>query len=138
MSEYRSSGRLKGQRHVVRDDHLRPFRMADPVTYLRRGHGSASARWGGTWRREGVTSGKTIRGYKRGGDDNGCWGFNVPFTKAHIPLQTGFALVTQRECNVHKQYEMYMPNARILRLGPNSTYIPLTCVGVLCWGKRKF
>ena len=26
---------------------------------------------------------------------------------------------------------MYMPNARILHLEPNVTYIPLTCVGVL-------
>ena len=30
---------------------------------------------------------------------------------------------------------MYIANARILRLGPNATYIPLTRVGVLHWGK---
>ena len=30
-----------------------------------------------------------------------------------------------------KKHEMYMANARYLRLGPNATYIPLTCVGVL-------
>ena len=28
---------------------------------------------------------------------------------------------------------MYMPNARILHLEPNATYIPLTCVWVLRW-----
>ena len=33
---------------------------------------------------------------------------------------------------------MYMPNARILRLEPKATYIPLTRVGVLYWVKRKF
>ena len=27
-----------------------------------------------------------------------------------------------------------MSNARNLRLGPNATYIPLTCVGVWRWG----
>ena len=40
----------------------------------------------------------------------------------------GFALATQREWNLHKQNEMYMANARNLRLGPNATYIPLTRV----------
>ena len=30
-----------------------------------------------------------------------------------------------------------MPNARNLCLGPNATYIPLTCVWVSCWGTRK-
>ena len=33
--------------------------------------------------------------------------------------------------------EMYMANARNLRLGPNATYIPLTCIGVSRWGLRK-
>ena len=28
---------------------------------------------------------------------------------------------------------MYMPNARVLRLEPNATYIPLTRIGVLRW-----
>ena len=42
----------------------------------------------------------------------------------------GFALATQRELNQHKKNEMYMANARNLRLGPNATYIPLTCIGV--------
>ena len=46
------------------------------------------------------------------------------YSKAHIPLETAFALATQ-----HKQHEMYMPNARILLLEPNATYIPLTRVG---------
>ena len=31
---------------------------------------------------------------------------------------------------------MYMPNARLLRLEPNATYIPLTRVGVLRWGTQ--
>ena len=31
-----------------------------------------------------------------------------------------------------------MANAKNLRLGPNSTYIPLTCVGVSCWGNANF
>ena len=30
-----------------------------------------------------------------------------------------------------KKHEMYMANAKILRLGPNATYIPLNCVGVM-------
>ena len=29
----------------------------------------------------------------------------------------------------YKQHEMYMPNAKMLRWGPNTTYIPLTGVG---------
>ena len=31
-----------------------------------------------------------------------------------------------------------MPNARILHLGPNATYIPLTCVWVLRWVTQCF
>ena len=31
------------------------------------------------------------------------------------------------------KHEMYMANARNLRLGPNATYIPLICGGVLRW-----
>ena len=31
-----------------------------------------------------------------------------------------------------------MPNTRTLRLGPNATYIPLTCVGVSRWGNANF
>ena len=31
-----------------------------------------------------------------------------------------------------------MPNARNLRLEPNATYIPLTCIGALRWGKTFF
>ena len=30
-----------------------------------------------------------------------------------------------------------MANAKILRLGPNATYIPLARVGVLCWGNSN-
>ena len=37
-----------------------------------------------------------------------------------------------------QKYEMYMPNARNVRLGPNATYIPLTCVGGLHWGNTNF
>ena len=33
---------------------------------------------------------------------------------------------------------MCMPNARILHLELNTTYIPLTRVGVLCWVMQKF
>ena len=33
---------------------------------------------------------------------------------------------------------MYMANAKILRLVPNATYIPLTCVGVSRWGNANF
>ena len=36
--------------------------------------------------------------------------------------------------STQKKEEMYMANMRILRLGPNATYIPLTRVGVLRWG----
>ena len=36
--------------------------------------------------------------------------------------------------STQKKKEMYMANARILRLGPNTTYIPLTRVGILHWG----
>ena len=31
-----------------------------------------------------------------------------------------------------------MANAKILRLGPNATYIPLARIGVLCWGNANF
>ena len=37
-----------------------------------------------------------------------------------------------------KKGEMYMANARNLRLRPNATYIPLTCVGVSRWGNPNF
>ena len=46
------------------------------------------------------------------------------YTKDHIPLETGF--------------EMYMANAKILRLVPSATYIPLTCFGVSRWGNANF
>ena len=36
----------------------------------------------------------------------------------------------QREWNEHKQQEMYMANTKILRLGPNATYIPLTHIAL--------
>ena len=36
-----------------------------------------------------------------------------------------------------KKKEMYMANARNLRLGPNATYIPLTCVGGFALGDTK-
>ena len=49
--------------------------------------------------------------------------------KAHIPLEMGFGLATQRKWNLHQKNEMYMANARNLPLGPNTTYIPLTGVG---------
>ena len=44
--------------------------------------------------------------------------------KAHIPPETAFVLTSKREEKVHKQYEMYMPNAKTQRQGPNATYIP--------------
>ena len=40
-------------------------------------------------------------------------------------------LATKRKGNQHKKHEMYMANAKIFRLGPIATYIPLTRVGVL-------
>ena len=49
--------------------------------------------------------------------------------KAHIPPETGFALATKRKWNLHKKYEMYMPNASPNARRPNATYIPLTGVG---------
>ena len=39
--------------------------------------------------------------------------------------------------STQKKKEMYMANARILRLGPNATYIPLTRVGVSHWGNAN-
>ena len=39
--------------------------------------------------------------------------------------------------STQKKHEMYMANAKILRLEPNVTYIPLTRVVVLRWVKRK-
>ena len=45
--------------------------------------------------------------------------------KAHIPSKNGFALGARRKWNQHKKYEMYMPNAKTQRQGPNATYIPL-------------
>ena len=42
----------------------------------------------------------------------------------YIPLKTAFASATQRKWNQHKKYEMYMPNAKTQRQGPNATYIP--------------
>ena len=41
-----------------------------------------------------------------------------PNFKAHIPLETGFALATQHKWNQHKKHEMYMADARILRWDP--------------------
>ena len=37
-----------------------------------------------------------------------------------------------------KKHEVYIPNAKILRLGTNATYIPLTCVWVLRWVTQCF
>ena len=37
-----------------------------------------------------------------------------------------------------QKHEMYMANAKILRLEPNATYIPLTCVWVSRWGNANF
>ena len=34
--------------------------------------------------------------------------------------------------STQKKHEMYMANAKVLRLVPNATYIQLTCVGVSC------
>ena len=34
--------------------------------------------------------------------------------------------------STQKNHDMYMANARNLLLGPNATYIPLTCVRVSC------
>ena len=35
--------------------------------------------------------------------------------------------------STQKKHEMYMANAKILHLEPNTTFIPLTRVGVLRW-----
>ena len=53
--------------------------------------------------------------------------------KARIPLETGFALGTQREGIGSKQHEIYMPNPSPLRWGPNTTYIPPARVGDCHW-----
>ena len=37
-------------------------------------------------------------------------------------------------CKLGSRWVIYMANAKILRWGPNETYIPLACVGVLRWG----
>ena len=58
---------------------------------------------------------------------DGNYGCNEPL--AHIPLDTGFALTTKRKWNLHKKYEMYMPNTSPNTRRPNATYIPLTGVG---------
>ena len=50
---------------------------------------------------------------------------DILYSKAHIPPETAFALTTKREGKVHKQHEMYMPNAKTQSQGPNATYIPL-------------
>ena len=42
------------------------------------------------------------------------------------------------EIGTKKKREMYMANARNLRLGPNTTYISLTCVGVRVRGYANF
>ena len=49
----------------------------------------------------------------------------MTYITAHIPPETAFALTTKREEKVHKQHEMYMPNAKTQRQGSNATYIPL-------------
>ena len=59
-------------------------------------------------------------------------------SKAHIPLETGFALGTKCKGNLHKKHEMYMANAKVLCWVPNATYIPLTGVGDGVGGKAKF
>ena len=64
--------------------------------------------------------------------------WNLPYSNAHIPLKNEFALGAWRKWNQHKKYEMYMPNAKTQRQGPNATYIPLAGVGVLRREKRKF
>ena len=45
-------------------------------------------------------------------------------------MRTEFALGTTRGKKRDKQHEIYMANAKMLRLEPNATYIPLTFVGV--------
>ena len=50
-------------------------------------------------------------------------------SKAHIALEIVFSLATQRKWKWHKQHEMYMANAKMLRWGPNATYISPACVG---------
>ena len=56
------------------------------------------------------------------------------YCKAHIPLDTGFALATKRKRNQHKKHEMYMANAKMLLFEPNATYIPVTRVIWFCVG----
>ena len=53
-----------------------------------------------------------------------------------MPLETGFALGTQREGIGSKQHEMYMPNASPNARGPNATYIPPVTLGLALgpWG----
>ena len=49
-------------------------------------------------------------------------------------METGFALGTKCKLNLHKKHEMYMTNAKVLRLVPNTTYIPLTHIGGFALG----
>ena len=51
-------------------------------------------------------------------------------TKAHIPLETGFALGTQREGIGSKQHEIYMPNASPSRRGHWPPIFHLLVLGV--------
>ena len=48
--------------------------------------------------------------------------------KAHIPLKTHLRWVPKANEINTKKHEMYVANARHLSLGPNATYIPLTCI----------
>ena len=54
--------------------------------------------------------------------------------KAHISMETGFALATQHKWNQHKKHEMYIANNSPSHWGPNATYIPPARVGGWLWG----
>ena len=66
-----------------------------------------------------------------------CW-YLLRWVTQIFHWKLGLCLATKRKCNQHKKHEKYMANTKILRWGPNATYIPLIRVGGLRWGKRKF
>ena len=49
--------------------------------------------------------------------------------KAHIPLEMGFALATQRKWNLQTKKWNVHGQRKKFAFGPNATYIPLTGVG---------
>ena len=59
--------------------------------------------------------------------------FTIFKTKVYSPYSTEEQDPTRMK-STQKKKEKYMANARNLRLGPNATYIPLTCVWVSRWG----